>query len=263
MRTRISVALNGTELHAIDSAIVLQGVDEGAASWNISTGSRAGNAGQHVNSVEKRYRDVVVSFAIAEMRDMIRRADILQRVCAWAAAGGDLTVSYRDRQKLSVICAQLPAVKSLDKWAEAYSITFRAYEIPFWQSMDRESATISAGTTGETTLRVKESAGGKLCFEATNGSGNSAATVAVGANGRLMQFGTLGLANGEKLILDYDGKDIQRIRILNTSNVYRSALDKRAASSVDDLLLHYGENGIGVASDVALSWNFYTYGRWE
>ena len=52
MRTRISVALNGIELHSLDGGIVLQGVDEGAASWNISAGNRAGNAGQHVTSVE-------------------------------------------------------------------------------------------------------------------------------------------------------------------------------------------------------------------
>lgn len=263
MRTRISVALNGIELHSIDSAIVLQGVDEGAASWNISAGNRAGNAGQHVNSVEKRYRDVVVSFAIAEKRDLIRRSDIIQRICAWAAEGGDLTISYRDRQKLRVICAQMPAVKTLTKWAESYSITFRAYDIPFWQNMDRESVTISAGTSGSATLRVKESAGGKLSFEATNGSGSTVDAVSVTANGNSLIFASLGLANGEKLIVDYDEKDIQRLRIKNTSNVYRSVLAKRTVASNDDIPLKYGVNSISVTSGAALSWNLYTYGRWE
>jgi hypothetical protein len=263
MRTRISIALNGIELHSIDTAIVLQGADEPAASWNITAGNRAGNAGQHVNSVEKRYRDVVVSFAIAEKRDLIRRSDIIQRVCAWAAAGGDLTVSYRDRQKLRVICQQLPAVKTLTKWAESYSITFRAYDIPFWQSMDRESVTISAGTSGSATLSLKESAGGKLSFEATNGSGSTVDAVSVTANGKSLIFASLGLANGEKLIVDYDEKDIQRIRIKNISNVYRSALAKRTTASNDDVLLKYGANTISVTSGAALSWNLYTYGRWE
>lgn len=263
MRTRISVALNGIELHSIDGGIVLQGVDEGAASWNISTGSRAGNAGQHVNSVEKRYRDVIVSFAIAEKRDLIRRSDIIQRVCAWAAAGGDLTVSYRDRQKLRVICAQMPSVKTLTKWAESYSITFRAYDIPFWQSMDAESAAISAGTSGSATLRVKESAGGKLSFEATNSSGSTVNAVSVTANGCSLAFSSLGLASGEKLIVDYDEKDIQRLRILNASNVYRSVLAKRTVESNDDIPLKYGANTISVTSGAALSWNLYTYGRWE
>jgi len=263
MRTRISIALNGIELHSIDTAIVLQGVDEGAASWNITAGNRAGNAGQHVNSIEKRYRDVIVSFAIAEIHDLNRRSNIIQRVCAWAAAGGDLTVSYRDRQKLRVICQQLPAVKTLTKWAESYSITFRAYDIPFWQSLDRESVTISAGTSGSATLSLKESAGGKLSFEATNGSGSTVNAVSVTANGKSLIFASLGLANGEKLIVDYDEKDIQRIRIKNTSNVYRSTLAKRTTASNDDVLLNYGANTISVTSGAALSWNLYTFGRWE
>lgn len=260
MRTRISVALNGAELHAIDAAIVLQGVDEGAASWNIATGNRAGNDGQHVNGIEKRYRDVVVNFAIAEKRDLIRRANIIQQVCGWAAAGGDLTVSYRDRQKLRVMCVSLPAVKSLDKWAETYSITFRAYQVPFWQSMDAESAAISAGTSGSASLRVKETGGGKLCFKATNSSGSTVNTASISANGKTISFSSLGLANGEKLIGDYDDNDIQRLRILNGST-YRSVLDKRTGA--DDVLLKQGGNTVSVSSGAALSWNVYTYGRWE
>lgn len=260
MRTRISVALNGAELHAIDAAIVLQGVDEGAASWNITAGNRAGNDGQHVNSIEKRYRDVVVNFAIAEKRDLIRRANIIQQVCGWAAAGGDLTVSYRDRQKLRVMCLSLPAVKSPDKWAETYSITFRAYQVPFWQSVDAESAAISAGTSGSTSLRVKETGGGKLCFQATNSSGSTVNTASISANGKTISFSSLGLANGEKLIGDYDERDIQRIRILNGST-YRSVLDKRTGA--DDVLLKQGGNTVSVSSGAALSWNVYTYGRWE
>ena len=70
MRTRISVALNGAELHAIDAAIVLQGVDEGAASWNITAGNRAGNDGQHVNGVEKRYRDRQGQILFMDLRQM-------------------------------------------------------------------------------------------------------------------------------------------------------------------------------------------------
>lgn len=260
MRTRISVALNGAELHAIDAAIVLQGVDEGAASWNITAGNRAGNDGQHVNGVEKRYRDVVVNFAIAEKRDLIRRANIIQQVCGWAAAGGDLTVSYRDRQKLRVMCLSLPAVKSLDKWAETYSVTFRAYQVPFWQSVDAESASISAGTSGSTSLRVKETGGGKLCFQATNSSGSTVNTASISANGKTISFSSLGLANGEKLIGDYDDNDIQRLRILNGST-YRSVLDKRTGA--DDVLLKQGGNTVSVSSGAALSWNVYTYGRWE
>lgn len=262
MRTKISVALNGIELHSLDGGIVLQGVDEGAASWNITTGSRAGKDGQYINNFEKRYRDVVVSFAIAEKHDLIRRADILQRVCAWAAGGGDLTVSYRDRQRLRVVCAQLPAVKTLTKWAETYSITFRAYAVPFWQNMDAESANIASGTSGSATLRVKESAGGKLCCEATNTSGGTVNTLSIAANGQSIQLQNLSLANGHKVIIDYDERDIQRIRTTNGST-YVSVLGNRTTNSDDDILLNCGTNTVTVTSGAAMSWKVYTYGRWE
>ena len=260
MRTKISVALNGIELHSIDGAIVLQGVDESAPNWNITAGNRAGNSGQRITGFEKRYRDITVSFAIAEKTDLIRRADIIQQVCAWAAAGGDLTVSYRDRQRLRVVCAALPAVKTLTKWAEAYSITFRAYQVPFWESMDEESVTINAGTSGSATLRIRETGGGKLSFVATNGSGSTVNSVTISANGKTMTFASLGLANGEKLIGDYDENDIQRLRILNGST-YRSVLNKRTGA--DDILLKYGGNTVSLTSGSALSWKIYTFGRWE
>ena len=263
MRTRVSVELNGIDLASIDSLIVLQSVDEQSPSWNISTGSRAGNSGLHINGIEKKSRDIVVSFGIDEQRDLIRRSTILQNVAAWAAKGGVMTVNYRDRQKLRVICTQLPEVKSIRKWTDTYSITFSAYAVPYWQSMDPESKAISAGTSGSATLAVKESAGGKLCFEATNSSGSTVNAVSVGANGKTITFASLGLANGETLIGDYDENDIQRLRIKNTSNVYRSVLDKRTTASADDVILKQGANTVSVTSGSALSWNVYTYGRWE
>ena len=87
--------------------------------------------------------------------------------------------------------------------------------------------------------------------------------VNVTANGNSLIFASLGLANGEKLIVDYDENDIQRLRIKNTSDVYRSVLSKRTTASNDDVLLKCGANTISVTSGAALSWNLYTYGRWE
>jgi len=264
MRTRISVALNGIELHSLDGAIVLQGVDEGAPNWNITAGNRGGKDGQRVNSIEKRYRDVTVSFAIAEKRNLILRADILQRVCAWAAEGGDLTVSYRDRQKLRVVCAALPAVKTLTKWAETYSITFRAYAVPYWQSMDPEVIDIAATASGSGVLTLRETAGGKLCMVALNSSGSQVDTVSLTANGDSFGFTGLALANGERLVIAYDENDIQQIYIINAAQTAtRSALAARTAASSDDIRLKHGANTIGVGAGAALAWNLYTYGRWE
>ena len=261
MRTRLSAALNGVELHSVDPAIYIQRVNEGAPGMDVSAGNRSGNVGQHLNGIYRKTLDVDVVFSVnVPKRETARRANILQQVSAWAAAGGDLTVNYRDRQKLRVRCVSFPEISGIDQWTDNYTLTFRAFQVPYWVSQDAESATISAGTSGSATLRLRESAGGKLCFEATNGSGSTVNAVTVSANGKTITFSSLGLANGEKLIGDYDNNDIQRLRILN-GGTYRSVLDKRTGA--DDVPLKYGGNTVSVTSGAALSWKVYTYGRWE
>ena len=260
MRTRLSVALNGVELDSIDPAICIQSIDEDAPNMDVSVGNRSGNNGQHLNGVYRKTMDVSIQFSIdAPKRETLRRAAILQQVTAWAASGGNLTINYRDRQKLRGACVGLPRIDGMDRWTSNYEIIFRAFQVPYWVSQDAESATISAGTSGSATLRLRESAGGKLCFEATNSSGSTVNAVTVSANGRTITFSSLGLVNGEKLIGDYDENDIQRLRILNGST-YRSVLDKRTGA--DDVMLNCGGNTVSVTSEAALSWNVYTYGRW-
>lgn len=263
MITRVSAALNMTDLSSVDPAIVLQSVKESPPVIEVTAGNRAGLDGQYIQRISKKTRDVTISFGILIPKtDPFNRAAVLQRVCAWAAAGGDLTVSYRDRQKLRVVCVELPEVAGVDQWTDVYSITFRAYAVPYWQSMDRESANLSATSSGSGTLTVKESGGGKLSFNAYNSSGSTCDTVTVTANGKSIAFSDLGLANGETLVVDYDDRDIQRLRIAN-SGTYRSVLAKRTAASADDIPLTFGANAFAVSAGKALAWELYTYGRWE
>lgn len=261
MITRLSAALNNAELHSIAPEICIQSINENAPSMDVSVGNRSGNIGQHLNGVYRKALDVSIQFSIdSPKREILRRVSILQQVAAWASSGGVLTVNYRDRQQLRVSCVGLFGIDGIDKWTSNYEVVFRALQVPYWVSQDAESTTISAGTSGSVSLRVKETGGGKLCFQATNSSGSTVNTASISANGKTISFSSLGLANGEKLIGDYDENDIQRLRILNGST-YRSVLDKRTGA--DDVLLKQGGNTVSVSSGAALSWNVYTYGRWE
>ena len=262
MRTKISVALNGIELHSLDEAIILQSLDEATPNWNITAGNRGNKTGQYVNSIEERYREIGITFAIDEKQDLIRRAEILQRVFAWAKAGGDLTVNYRDRQKLRVICTALPAIKTVTKWAETYSITFRAYGIPYWQSMDEESVTVAATASANATLQIRETGGGLLCFTAANASGSTVNTLAIAANNRHYSFANLGLLDGETMRVDYDENGLQRIRIQASGGTWRSVMSKRETTSNDDIILNPGTNTVSMTSGSAVTWRIFTKGRW-
>lgn len=263
MRTRLSAALNGTELHSIAPEIYIQRINEEAPVMEVSAGDRACGEGQHLNSIRRKTADISIQFSIdVPKRETLRRAEILQQVNAWAAAGGDLTVNYRDRQKMRVRCASLPGIDGIDRWTENYEITLRAFEIPYWVSMDKTSVTIAATSSGDTTMRIRETGGGLLCCEATNSSGSTVNTAAIAANGRNFTFSSLGLADGEKLRCDYDENGIQRIRIQASGGTWRSAMAARAAISNDDIILNPGLNTVYVSSGAALAWTVWTFGRW-
>lgn len=261
MQTRISVALNGIPLNSLDSSIVLQGVDELAPSWNLTASTRAGLIGQHYVNTERRYRDVVVRFALANRSNYIARERALNAICSWAAKGGKLTVSYRPDKELRVVCVSLPAMNDMLQWANPYQITFRAYDVPQWINTFPNTAEISTAN-GEATLSVVGTAGGKLCVSAVNNSGSSCGVVTIGSGGNTIQLTSLGLGNGETLVMDYTDNDIQRIRIKSTAGVYRSVLNRRSANSVDDIWLNEGPNQVGVVSIVQLDWTLSVYGRW-
>jgi len=267
MRTRVSVALNRIELHSLDPSIIIHGVQEQAPNWNITTGTKAGGMGQFVNGIEKRYREVTVKFAINERRDLQKRMQVLQEVAGWAANGGDLEVSYREQQRLRVVCAQLPAIENITGWTDDFTIVFRAYRVPFWESEVKEQVSVTASTNSYGTLMIRETGGGKLCAIGTNNSGSGATSVFIANsasyNGITMESSDpVLIPNGSSIVFDYDENDLQRIRKL-TGTAYSSILKYRSADSDDAIILKQGENSIHVVSDVAMNWTLYTYGRWE
>ena len=256
MQTRIMVELNKIALHALDSRIILQGVDESAPSWNLTAQSRASRYGQLYTGTEKRYRDIVVRFAISIVRDLGERERILQQVIGWAAEGGELRLSYRPGQRLYVVCTAPPAVSSIDQWANSYQITFRAYDIPEWMEVSPKRTTVT-DSGGTATLIIEANAGGKLEFSAANSSGSACTTMTVTANGQSFIFSSLGLASGSTLQCKYNTHDIQSLKIGSTS-----VLEKRTSASADDIWLKKGQNEITFSANVSLEWTFFCYGRW-
>lgn len=262
MRTRVSVALNGEELHSIDPAIILHGAQEDAPRWNIATAPHGDHSGMFVTGFEKQYREITVKFAICERRDLDRRMQILMAVNQWAANGGNLSLSYRPGQILRVVCRQLPAIGNITAWTDDYQIVFAAYSIPFWESTARTAATVAAGTSGNAILKLTSTAESKLCVEAVNASGGTLTGLTVTGNGGHIELSGANIASGETVRIFYDQNDIQVIRA-ESGGTARSLLAYRTPESADYIPLGYGQNVIFVSSAAAASWTLYTYGRWE
>lgn len=262
MLTKVSVGLNGILLTDIDSSIVLQSVEESAPSWNPTASARAHLLGQHYLTTEKRFKDVTVNFALAIRDDFAHRTEVMDRIAAWAATGGKLTLNYRNDQELRVKCITLPALTDVLKWANPYRIVFRAYDIPQWISTFPSTVSFTSALATRT-LYVRGTAGGKLCVAAANHSGSTCTWIAFSvSDSQRIQLAGFELLDGETFVMDYTDNDIQRIWIQPASGPYRSILDKRSETSVDDIWVGEGPTDVSVSASCSLDWTLYTYGRW-
>ena len=263
MRTKLSVSLNGTQLYNVDSSIIIQGIDEQMINLNPTAASRAGLNGQHFVSMEKRYRDVVVSFAINE-RDFTKRRKIYGKVCTWARDGGQLCVGYRSTDHvLNVVCTALPALANVSQWTNPLQMTFRAYDIPYW--IDNIGIGQAPSESSTDTSFVVENPGTmptKLEIMFTNNSGSTCNSVTITSGSQKIRLTGLGLASGETLFINYNSRDIQSMYIRNGST-NRSVMAKRTTDSNDDIWMPVGNYRVRVQSDVVLNLNFFARGRYD
>lgn len=233
------VALNGIELDSIDDRILIQGIDEGTGKENFSTVSLFGGIGQRITNRHRDSLDVAVRFSIRQKKtDMQARSDVFERVNAWAAPGGWLTVNYKRDRKLRVECVQFPEAKDQWDWTAVYTILFRAYAVPYWQQAEA-SKLVATGNSITRQVGVAGSTDTVMGISFKNTSGSVCSTFKVQAGDSMIDLRALNLYNGETLHIDHTDDGLLRIRI-QSGSTYRSALNKRTVESDDDLWISPG-----------------------
>ena len=245
-------ALNGTQLDQVDESVVIRSIDPGTPRENVQSVSKMGGFGQRVTGRHWETIDVTITYAINIPKKRIAdRRNVFDAVNAWALAGGWLTINYMAGRRLYVDSVTVPSSADLWNWTEEYTITFRAYAVPFWQS---DTATTSTSST----ITVPGTAPTVCDAEIENDSGYTIDTLSIQIGQSSMSFSNLGLTDGEVLVISHAANGTLSIRIRNGS-AYRSAMDKRTGGSADDLYANPGSNLITV-SDGAHTVS--CYGRW-
>ena len=262
------VALNGVELDQANSAIVIRSIETGDGRENFSATSTAGGSGQRVTSHHRDTMDVVVRFAIKiKKNNLAGRASALEDANEWAAAaenGAWLTVNYKTNRRAWMRLVQAPGEGSLWDFTKDFQFTFRAYGVPYWQEAEAGStAELSAGTLKTGTITVGGNAETVADLTLTNESSSTVNECTVTVDGNSFNFDSLGLAAGESLVIDHRDDGLVRIRILNTSEVYRDAMSKRLPTSADDLKCRTGSRAISFTSDNSCSMTVSCKGRFR
>ncbi len=256
------VALNGVQLDELDERILVLGVNDGAAKEAVSTVSLFGGVGQRVAARHRESLDVIVRFGLRiKAGDLQGRSELFERVAGWAAGGGWLTVNYRPNRRIYVTCAQLPAPGDLVEWNGEYSITFRAYGVPYWMQESITNFAVESTRATTRTLVVPGTAATVLEVNFTNLSGMEIATATISAGGCVIALENLHLGPWEILVLDHDENGLLRIRIAGASG-WRSAMACRTAWSSDDLTVRPGPVNVSFTAQRAGQLVVGCYGRY-
>lgn len=257
------VALNGIWLDELDYRIVVSGVEPADGKENISAVDAAAGFGQRITSNRRSVLDMTVRFRLLEHgltpEGMQARAELLEKVNAWAAAGGWLTVNYKPNRRLRVILVQAPGEGGLRDFTKEYVLTFRAYGIPYWETETPVSQTTPGNyMTGSGVLSIEGSAKTQANVELRNASGMNVASAAVTIAGKAMNFSGLGLGANETLVIDHDDNGLVRIRIRTAAGSYRSAMAARTADSADDFVISPGQSSFSYTAQrscrMTVSW---------
>ena len=255
MKERLACALNGADFNSLDPRLYLDGLEE-EAQENVDTAALCGGGRRIIGRPGRRELTVTLRFMIKE-RDPAMRGRILDRVNAWAAEPGWLTLSTRPGQRLRVICTRY-AERSALPWSGAGRIALTAYQRPYWQERYPVSTAFS-GTEGSAALVPAGSRACCLEAEITNRSAGAVNAVSISAGGKTMAFSGLGLAAGQTLRLYYDDE-----RILHAESGGVPRLACRTPESADGLPLVPGRvNQIRGAADGACRFNFIARGEWQ
>lgn len=268
MQLRHRVALAGRELDEIDDRIIIQGVQTGSAKSTQTAVSLYGADGQRLAVTQRDNIDVQVKFGILVRKtDMATRAELLDGVNLWAAAalkeygGAWLSVNYKPNRRMHVYLMEAAEEGDLKNWADTFTVTFRAYGVPYWQEVTAEAIVTEVNTMKTVQMTVNGSAQTVADIELYNASGAQINTATVAAGNRTMSFSGLAMLGGESLVIDHDDEGRLRIRIRAANGTYRNAYDKRLPNSANDLYVMPGIRPVSFTAQRACSMTAVARGR--
>lgn len=262
MVTTRRVSLAGEQLDKVHDAVVIQGIDTGIPNESISAVARMGGSGQRITAQHWNTMDVQVRFGInIRKTDLEARREAWESVIKWANRKGWLQVSYLPGRQLYVDKAVLPSSGDLWNWTDTFTITFRAYNIPFWQAKEPDTLTVKNITNGTRSMEIGGNAETVADMKLKNISGKQIDTLTIGIGGISFAFAALGLGGTETLTIAHRTDGTLSIRATG-AGVNRSLMNKRTAESSDDLYVQPGTQTITVESQRALEMNVSVTGRY-
>lgn len=222
------VSLGGVQLDEIHESVVIQSMDPGVAHENVSAVNRMGGVGQRVTGQHWETLEAKVNYAINIAKGNItdRRA-VFDAVNAWAKKKGWLRMNSMPGRMMYVDKVVLPSAGDLRKWTDEFPITFRAYNVPFWQ--DETATQVTGNTAAGGTIGLDVPGAERTVLDAVfqNKSGKEITRFSITAGSSTIALTGLNLSGNGRLEISHGTDGLLRITADGTSvyNKYTGADD--------------------------------------
>ena len=251
------VSLGGVQLDELHEAIVIRSVDPGVPHEETGAVSRMGGWGMRMTGQHWESLDAEVTFAInVDKRAIQLRRDIFDAVVAWANRPKNyLRYNGMGDRRLYIDKVVVPGSGELRNRNAEYTIVFRAYSIPFWETETAETVTRANITSGTVQIEIGGTAPGVLDIDFRNISGQTISNFSVKAGNRTLKLQGVNITANETLKFSHGMDGILRITS-GSRNVYS------LLSGADDLYVEPGTATVTVEATRAGALTLSNHARW-
>ena len=252
MISRYEAYMDGVALSSINPNLIIHDIQHNAAKPTIDKAALAHRNGAIWLNKTFDGTSVTITFEL-HIYGISERQKACQEVVRWAQ-GAILQTNDRIGQQLHVLCTEYPKIESAMDYTDEISMTFAAYNFPFWEEKTPAKLSLT-GTSGEGTLFVPGNAGDAL-VEVTVKPNSTMANITLTVEDTSITITGAGATTSQPLVISYTDKGIQKIMRGTTS-----LLDKRTGS--DDLIATSGKiNSFSYSSSANVTVEFSVKGVW-
>lgn len=250
MITRYEAWKGGIPLSSIAPEIIITDIEENQPRLNIDSRSFPIGNGSRVLDVSRETLSVTLRFVVRAYDPADRQA-IVSEIVKWAKTGNALEVSSRDGLYLECMLTNAPFVKNALKWTDPVTMTFTAYEVPFWQEK-MPTKTVLSGISGSVAIVPRGTEKTVLEFSVKNTESSTLDTFQVNGLNEQIRFENLGLSSGATINVSIE------------NGLLMLPVGKRTPESNDFIFLNPNTaNNISFSSDKSAQVTFSARGRYS
>lgn len=264
------IAMENEWLDELDDSIVIQSVKPGVANKTVNSVSRMSGTGHRITEERWDPMETAVTFAIdLPKRELKARQEVFDKVVTWASRKGMIRVNSKTNKYLYVEQTTIEGGFDFWDWTKEYTITFKAYSIPFWQSNRITGNFVSQDNYGTQNKAELPVVGGDMKtvvdLTITNNSGATIPTIEITTERESRNvISTLKLQNvkfqsGQYITVHHGDDGVLRIRRYKSDGSYDAIMECVSSDSSDDLFITPGANRtilVNTSRSVAVSYGY-------